>query len=199
MKMFEPTDIPKNYVVLDCETTGLEPGTYILTAVGIGRSPDDIEVSHIESDDDEPDLIRWVEEKLSSYDTKNVVCWNAKFDFRFIRTRAMIQGMTDPLRNSKMVDDALWFKKFTEMDRHNLEHVARVLGIGAKTGKGHEMPKLYYEEKYDQIVEHCKKDVELTIRVHKRILETEGLRKPQVREKKDSVPSLESTPALEDD
>lgn len=174
MKMYEPTDIPKDYVVLDCETTGLEPSTYILTAVGIGSSPSNIKVEHIEEDADEPELIRWVGKKLSSYDTKNVVCWSAKFDFRFIRTRAMIQGMVDPLRGSEMVDDALWFKKFTKMDEHNLEHVAGVLGIGAKVGKSHEMPKLYHEGKYDQIVEHCRKDVELTIKVHERILETVG-------------------------
>lgn len=194
MRMYEPTDIPGEYVVLDSETTGVEPETYILTAVGIGSTQDDVEVYHIEDNDEEPELIKWIGGKLDSYSTKNVVCWNAQFDFRFIRTRAMIWGIPDPLRGYEMVDDALWFKKFTEMDRNNLEHVARALGMGTKVGRGHEMPKLFHQGKHDKIVDHCKRDVELTIRVHERILETEGFREPKPRKKEadSSVPAPES-------
>lgn len=178
MRMYEPTDIPEDYVVLDLETTGLKPETYIATAVGIGNSSEDIEIKHIESDDEEPDLIRWIREKLSNYDTKNVACWNARFDFSFIRTRAMILEILDPLRGYEMCDDLVWVKKFMKMDEHNLEHVARVLGIGTKTGRGHEMPRLYHEGKYDKIVEHCRKDVNLTIDMHERILATETGKEP---------------------
>lgn len=174
----DPANLPKKYVASDSETEGLEPETYIMTACGIDTPEGGIEVKHIESDDEEVELIRWIREKVSKYSTKVVIAWNAKFDFRFARTRALILGERDPLSKAVMFDDYQWFKNFTNTDSGSLDHVAKILEMGAKVGVGHQMPRLYHEGKYDEIVEHCRRDVELLINVHERILSAETGKKP---------------------
>lgn len=190
MKLYRPEDIPKKYVVIDVETEGLKPEVHQLTAVGIGSPREGVDVEHVESAEEETRLIRWIEETLSSYDTPSVVGWNTKFDFRFVMTRAMSYGVPSPLSGYEMVDDMVWFKKFTNIDEYSLDHVADFLDLGPKIALGEDMPKLYHEGKYKKIVEHCRRDVALTMDIHERILEAVDKESPESREDTHTVDAI---------
>ncbi|KXA99871.1 hypothetical protein AKJ47_01150 [candidate division MSBL1 archaeon SCGC-AAA261G05] len=127
---------------------------------------------------------------MREHEADTVIAFNAPFDFRFIRTRALILQERKPLAGYYMFNEKSWLKSFTRFRRYSLDYVAKELGIGEKVGKGHQMPMLYWKGETNKIVKHCRKDVELLIRVHERCLEVEKGKK-RITVIKESEPSKE--------
>jgi len=165
----------ENLVVLDVETTGLDPEHHSLTAIGVGieglQSPT---VYFVDQPFKEKEAIQWLARKIRECGSCKVGSWRI-FDVPFVRTRARIHKLSDPFRRASGFIDLHRFAvkrlKSKGEDMH-LSDVARMLGLGEKLFPSEDMPALYArwlggdKEARERIVMHCHRDVELELGVY---------------------------------
>jgi len=142
----------------------------------IGYALDDGPVECLCEPDDEPKMIRDFWELAKDCDLfigHNIL----DFDMRFIYQRSIINRVKPPFelnfaryRNSPMFDT---MKEWTKWSQNNigLEHVALALGIPTpKDGiDGSQVYETFKAGKVDEIVEYCKKDVDTTRAIYRRM------------------------------
>ncbi len=110
----------------------------------------------------------------------------SRFDLRFLYHRACVHqvrlpGITPDLVNSRprishgggAVSDTMWIWEGSGAGNHvSLDKIAMALGLpSSKTGlSGSQVAGAWREGRFDEIVEYCKGDVELTRTVFKRLV-----------------------------
>ena len=146
----------------DLETTGLDPTTDRITAIGIKGKNKDQEVEHVYADPDERKLL---EEFWSFMDQQAVpptlVTYNGVgFDLPFLRLRSLAHNLKPKwLGNLDTIDLMRVLFPYGAQNRSK-DDVCRALGIPQANGlTGKDMPGLWAEGKLDQIVEHCLDDI----------------------------------------
>ncbi len=101
------------------------------------------------------------------------------FDFRFLFQRSIVLGVKPSLmnlpfaryRNNPIYDTMCEWSKWNMMNKTSLEHIAVALGIPSpKEGiDGSQVFNFYKVGKVKEICEYCKRDVDTTRAVYKRI------------------------------
>jgi 3'-5' exonuclease len=142
----------------------------------IGYAIDDNPAECLCDDKDEAKILRefWeIAEDANLFIGHNII----DFDMRFIYQRSIINNVLPPLdltfaryRNSPMYDTMKEWVKWS-MGSVGLEHLALALGIPTpKDGiDGSQVNDFYNKGKIDEICEYCKRDVEATRAVYKRM------------------------------
>ena len=102
------------------------------------------------------------------------------FDFRFIYQRSIVLGVKPTLpdlsfaryRSSPIYDTMKEWSKWDTMNKVTLEHIALALGIPTpKDGiDGSQVFSFYKDGKTNDICEYCKRDVDATRAVYKRMV-----------------------------
>lgn len=165
-------------VGIDIETTGLYPTRDHITAVGMSSSEGTF-VYFVETPEKEKDTLTLLEEILSS--SKMIVTWRP-FDSRFIKTRSLIHRVRNPLKGIEVLDlHEVVVNNFRFQDRDDgvhLSDVAECLGFNDREIMSEEMPHLYNkwlktedETVRDEIINHCKKDLKMTMKLYDLIQE----------------------------
>lgn len=101
------------------------------------------------------------------------------FDFKFIYQRSIVLGVKPTIpnlsfaryRSSPIYDTMKEWAKWDTMNKVGLEHIALALGIPTpKEGiDGSQVAQVYSEGGVEEICEYCKRDVETTRAVYKRM------------------------------
>lgn len=172
---------PKPLVVLDVETTGLDPKHHTLTAIGIGiEQMGRPMVYFVEQPYKERAAIRWLKRKLDRLGPHRVGSWR-NFDVPFVRTRARIHRLPDPFeRTSGFLDLQRFAVRKLKRDVH-LSDAGRLLGLGEKLFASEDLPALYARwlggdaRAKQKIVEHCRRDIELEMGVYQRLKSITGV------------------------
>jgi len=143
-----------NGLIVDIETTGLEPEEHEITVLGCG---DGYGVYTITGD--ERGLVRTAEQLMGMADV--VVGYNIlKFDARFIRERAKVHSVGPSVR-IRVVDLYKVVKSRFQFSCYKLPHVVEELA-GVSCGEditGAEAARLSQCGELEKVEEHCAKDV----------------------------------------
>jgi len=107
-------------------------------------------------------------------DADEIVMHNGdKFDWPWVMARAAFHGLRVP--PVKTVDTLQWARRKFHFNSNKLDYIAKYLGIGGKIktefGLWKEICLNRCPKALRQMVEYCKRDVELLERVHKRLAE----------------------------
>jgi len=139
--------------VLDIETTGINPITSRVTAVGILFLED--ETPDICSMESEREILEWTKSKLG--ETSEIIGWAiATFDLPFLKIRGLKYDMNLYIDSSKVIDLARFFKFPVQIHSHEL---AYFLNLPVTETLGISMPQCYYNGNTDTIVKHCYQDL----------------------------------------
>ncbi|HSX18923.1 MAG TPA: ribonuclease H-like domain-containing protein [Candidatus Saccharimonadales bacterium] len=111
---------------------------------------------------------------------------NMDFDLRFIYQRSVIQGVS-PTQNLSFaryrndpIYDIMWeWRKWAREPSVSLDTLAKALGIPSSKGgeiEGKNVWQAYKDGKLAQICEYCKKDVEVTRAIYKKMVFAEQVK-----------------------
>lgn len=181
----------ENYLVMDIETRYLASevpggwnniGSFGVAVVGVTHvcNEDEVFICYVDSKIFPPD--DWekagkFESRIfeiahlidSLYQSPCIVTFNGiRFDYEVLRPHGfnpnLVQGTTYDILNEMQT---------VLGHRVSLESVAQAtLGVG-KSGSGKDAPLWFREERYEQVIEYCKDDVDITNRIFEQILKHE--------------------------
>jgi predicted PolB exonuclease-like 3'-5' exonuclease len=88
-----------------------------------------------------------------------------RFDLKWIRTRALIHGIS-VMPSPKSIDTLKWAKKYFNFNSNKLDYIAKFLNVGAKMDTGgldlwKDIVFRKDQEALDKMVKYCKMDVEV--------------------------------------
>lgn len=164
-----PDSLSRKSYSLDIETTGLNPEEQQITTIGLCENSEgaEAEMRFVYNPEDEEECLRWLADRVDELGIETIVTWRS-FDCGFIKERADLLGVPDPLEEMERFDLHRWVKENKyEGEEVHLKSVLSDYGLEGKYLPGRLMPILYdsyiqYEkEEYKRdIVKHCKRDVE---------------------------------------
>ena len=153
-------------IVIDIETTGLDPFTHRIIGVGVYNvSSGTVEVKFSK---DEAELIKAFWDYYLRATT--VVGFNIKrFDLHFVAIRSLKHGIELPDVPKRVIDllEVLSFNEYKKMRR--LSTVANFLGIDVKDRDASQIPALWEEGRIEELEEYLKKDLELIAEIYSRM------------------------------
>lgn len=147
---------------------------------------DDGEVVRSNCGHDEVKLLEGLRGALNELRPHQIVAHNGHtFDFPFLRYRALRLGMPKLAKGlwqekpwgGRLVDtgDPSWFPRPNRPQKgweFNLDHIAEMFGIGRPTTlPGADVPRAFYEQRWDEIEAHCRDDVRTLRLVYPRLAE----------------------------
>lgn len=151
----------KKYIVLDIETTGLNPLDGQVTCICMKNEQGYTHRGYVgEGNFQEKDLIRncsdWIKEQMpTTLITKN----GKQFDIPFMIVRCPSEGQF--LMGIPQID----LQEITT-GRVRLCDMATLMGVENKSGDGKNAIKLFHNKQYDELVKYCGQDVEVTEQVY---------------------------------
>ena len=161
-------------MVLDVETTGIDPRFHILTAIGIGVEHSKPAVYFVDQPFKERAAIQWLARRLNRLAPCRIGSWR-NFDVPFVRKRALVHRLPDPFQQARGFMDLHRFAvRKLKRDVH-LSDAGRLLGLGEKLFSSEDMPALYARwlggdpEAKRRIVLHCQRDIELEMGVYQKL------------------------------
>jgi predicted PolB exonuclease-like 3'-5' exonuclease len=88
-----------------------------------------------------------------------------RFDLKWIRTRALIHGIS-VMPSPKSIDTLKWAKKYFNFNSNKLDYIAKFLNVGAKMDTGgldlwKDIVFRKDQQALDKMVKYCKMDVEV--------------------------------------
>lgn len=153
-------------IVIDIETTGLDPFTHRIIGVGvfnINSKTVDVKFSK-----DESELIRTFWDYYMRATT--IIGFNIKrFDIHFVAIRSLKHGIELPDVPKRVIDilEILSFNQQKKMRR--LSTVANFLGIDVKDRDASQIPSMWEEGRIEELEEYLKKDLELTADIYQKM------------------------------
>ncbi len=170
-------------IILDIETTGLNPLEDEIVAVGM-RAPNGLEV-HTAENNLERGLIDRVLVELSRWPNPVLVGYNITgFDLPFLMARGLKHSLpVHVLRDCYRIDPMHVVQRYLLTNRKycKLSEIASFLGIDDEDDvTGSDIPELVRQGRWEEVRTHCAKDVETTYRLFRRLQEL-ALHNLQVR------------------
>lgn len=170
-------------IILDIETTGLNPLEDEIVAVGM-RTPNALEV-HTAEDNTERGLIDRVLVELSRWSNPVLVGYNITgFDLPFLTARGLKHSLpVHVLRDCYRIDLMHVVQRYLLTNRKycKLSKIASFLGVdGDDDVTGSDIPELVRQGRWEEVERHCRKDVETTYALFRRLQEL-ALHNLQVR------------------
>lgn len=156
-------------IVIDVETTGLNPFEDRLTAIGI-RPPVKDGKTEVLLDINEKKMLREFWELFKGKTSGTLIGFNIAFDWKFIFLRSLkyripVRYFSFESNRFRLID----IRKVLNPEpnaRGRLKDYAKLFGINDPDDSvGSEMPLLWERKDFDAIKFHCKNDVELTYEV----------------------------------
>ena len=163
-------------VVFDIETLGLDAFQHEIVVIGM-KVKGKIRQWKLWKEKDELDMIlKWLKvvEKIPFFET--IVGYNTlKFDVPFISTRLSVHGKWSHDLWELLYRDRKWFDlyQFLGNDFRRMSSWLDRLGIKRKHEEimGRDIPRLYVEKQYKEIVQHNKDDLETSERLYLKLQE----------------------------
>ncbi|MBO8179854.1 MAG: ribonuclease H-like domain-containing protein [Archaeoglobus sp.] len=170
-------------IILDIETTGLNPLEDEIVAVGM-RTPSALEV-HTAEDNTERALVEHILLELSRWPNPVLVGYNITgFDLPFLTARGLKHSLpVHVLRDCYRIDLMHIVQRYLLTNRRycKLSEIASFLDIRVEDDvTGADVPELVRQGRWDEVEDHCRKDVETTYRLFRRLQEL-ALHNLQVR------------------
>ncbi len=167
-----PVNLTLTAIVLDIETTGLNPLEDEIVAVGI-RTPEGTSVRTAE-DHSERALIDFVLVELSRWPNPVLVGYNITgFDLPFLTARGLRYSLpAHLLRRCYRVDLLQVVRRYLLPNGRycKLRDIAAFLGIEVDDEVSEaDVPELARQGRWEEVRNHCEKDVELTYRLFRRL------------------------------
>jgi len=155
------------YIVLDIETTGLNPCDNTITCI-CTRDSDGYEYGgFVGKNFSEAGLIEDILKNMCDKNPDFIVTKNGKqFDVPFIITRLPTMGTW--LRDIKHID----LQEITK-GRVKLDDMATLMGLENKSGEAKDAINLFFNKKYRELMNYCKQDVRVTEQVYLKWLNTQ--------------------------
>ena len=171
-KLEEAIIMKENYIVLDIETTGLNPWyDDVVTCICVKGSKSGHDY-HAVSKDEKSLLFDFFEWFKCNYikDTLLITKNGKAFDIPFLLTRLF-------LNNALRWEEDLAILKFEHFDLHEvtskwvrLSDMATLYGVENKSGSGLQAIKLFKDNKLEELKDYCWQDVIVTEQVYKRYI-----------------------------
>ena len=148
--------------VVDVETTGLDPLSHRIICIGIGTLDENIWVLYHPK---EKKMLKDFWKAVKKYEIDTLVGFNLEFDYRFLLLRSLKYDIAIPKR-LKLVD----IREILMIRNASLKRLARFLGIGNHDRvSGYDVPELYEKKKIEDIINHVRSDVDLTLGIYLKI------------------------------
>lgn len=163
----------KKYLIVDIETTGLDPLVNEITCIGFVRSFDsketEIFINGQKKTSSEKELLNVFWDKLLDYQPDYLVGWNIdNFDWKFLKIRSLLNGV----RISK------YYKKKDRIDLMVLLKTPKYRSLDSyseallKEGKDGMDPIACFQNKdFEALKKYNQKDLELTYKIFKRCVD----------------------------
>ena len=158
----------EKYIVFDIETTGLNPLDSRITCICAKRSDgESYNGCHTNERGLIKDFLKWID---LTYDDFFISANGRDFDIPFIHIRAFLNNIS--LKEIKWINRAKHFDVINDITdkRISLNNLARVYGLKLKSGDGKNAIKLFEDGKFDDLIDYCMDDVELTEKVYLKYL-----------------------------
>lgn len=156
-------------VILDIETTGLEP--FKDRIVGIGIKTEVLE--EIKVGDNEKELLEWFWGIQGRLD--NIIGWNIdRFDLWFIRIRSIKHNVKIKELRSIDLFKILFPENFQRWK--SLNDVSESFFGERKDKSGQMIQEAFLNKEFDKIKEYLKNDLNLTYNLYKRLYECEMIK-----------------------
>jgi len=164
------------WAVIDLETTGLNPFTDQIVAIGTWfENFSGPFVMTAENEEAEGDMLEHFWHSMKNVDL--LVGFNIDFDWQFLKLRSLKHGIK--IKYFSRARDARYrridIRRILNPDRYakgRLKDYAIFLGIEFEDEtNGYDVPELFAQGNFDEIAKHCSSDVELTYKIWKRLLE----------------------------
>ena len=110
------------------------------------------------------ELVTWVGHNILTFDMPWIWRRSVKYDMHWLRDKINL----DRYRGN-VEDTMLMWRGADNTDYTSLDKLAKWLGVGESVGSGSEVYDWYLASEFDKIIEHCKQDVELVRKIHKKI------------------------------
>jgi len=152
-------------LILDIETTGLNPLYDRITCIGVMHE-DDEEVTAFYGEDEKYLLERfWL--YVEKYSTSKIIGFNSyRFDIRFIQIRSMFHNIAGKCLKKNYID-LMYELGFYNKCAGTLSDYLQLIGL-EKNGSGFHAIELYRNGNWDDLVKYCKNDVLVTKELYKR-------------------------------
>jgi len=168
-----PGTASSSELVVDVETTGLEPWDSRLACIVAAPANDPTETYAFDHDD-EAELLDAFTDAYATGDYDTVIGYNVLFDLRFIFARALVHNVDLNGFAHAQYQDLMSIMKsvghrYSPNDAGTLDDWASAIFDAEKHLDSSTIPDLYTEGRTGEIVTHCRQDVELTGRLWNRI------------------------------
>lgn len=161
----------KNYLVVDIETTGLEPLVNEITCIGVLNSKSILPNQFVSGRDNltEKDILEKFWDYISEFNPNVLIGWNIdNFDWKFLKIRSLLNG----------VQISKYYKKKERLDLMILLKTPKWQSLNSYTKlllndqKMQMNPiDLFQEKKFDELAKFNAKDLELTLKVFEKCVE----------------------------
>ncbi|MEW6222868.1 MAG: ribonuclease H-like domain-containing protein [Candidatus Hadarchaeota archaeon] len=160
---------------LDVETMGLNPESKSITAIGLGiPEKKQFTVYFVRKPLQERNALKWLHKKIQQNLPCRVVTWR-DFDVDFIRVRAKINRVSDPLASaSELLDlhECALDSIVPDGGDIHLTDAANMFGLNNRKTPSREMPALYVrwlagdKSAREKIISHCHEDIFMMLGVY---------------------------------
>lgn len=160
----------KTYLIIDCETTGLDASENgRVTCISTYNFDNDKTITFI--DLDENTVLRSFWDYVNLLNNPSLVSFNGScFDLPYIIHRSVVREQKIATFNQIDLRQIVnsFFLSYDKRVKGNLAYWAAVLGIEQNTPPGAQMVQLFMEGKLDEIQKHCEEDIKITKALFKR-------------------------------